>query len=166
MILLLILSDFLAFGENCRTKSAIKSARGSCIAYFRSVWGHDYLCRTSSFVKNQCYSYSLLIRFLVDALMILVSLLEPTRAPYLYFLLHSWAEILVLFVGLGMGAAAILGTLRFMYSWSLKAIVVPITLLAVAFSIYMTWVNPELSEVIGLSWDIGSMFVAYNFRVD
>ena len=45
------------------------------------------------------------------------------QAPYLYTLLNFWAEELVALVGLGVGLAAVLGTMRFLYSWSLKPLI-------------------------------------------
>ena len=44
-------------------------------------------------------------------------------APYLYALLNDWAEVLVLIVGLGVGMAAVVGTLRFFYDWPLKPLI-------------------------------------------
>ena len=42
------------------------------------------------------------------------------RAPYLYVLLNDWSEALVLVIGFSVGLAAVMGTLRFLYGWSLK----------------------------------------------
>lgn len=41
----------------------------------------------------------------LSALITLAALVHPERQPYLYFLLHQWAEVLVLTIGLGMGRA-------------------------------------------------------------
>ena len=45
------------------------------------------------------------------------------RAPYLYALLNDWADALVLVVGASVGLAAVLGTVRFLYGWSLKPLI-------------------------------------------
>ena len=78
------------------------------------------------------------------------------RAPYLYALLNFWSQELVLVVGVSVGLAAVLGTLRFLYGWSLKPIIyltlVPILLLTLFAS-----VNEDLRVVIGLAWDCGAL---------
>ena len=45
------------------------------------------------------------------------------QAPYLYALLNEWSDALVLVVGFSVGLAAVLGTLRFLYGWSLKPMI-------------------------------------------
>ena len=45
---------------------------------------------------------------------------DVATAPYLYALLNEWSEVLVLVVAVGVGLAALLGTLRFLFDWSLK----------------------------------------------
>ena len=42
------------------------------------------------------------------------------RAPYLFAMLNDWAGVLVLVVGISVGLAAAIGTMRFLYGWSLK----------------------------------------------
>jgi Protein of unknown function (DUF1538) len=84
------------------------------------------------------------------------SIVDVNRAPYLYALLNNYAEIMVLVVGVGVGLAAVLGTLRFLYGWSLKPLVymtlVPTMLLTVYFHF-----NEELAKTIGLAWDCGAV---------
>ena len=59
-------------------------------------------------------------------------------------------------VGAGVGFAAILGTVRFIYGWSLKPLiyisVIPLGLLSTFF-----WLTPELRSVLGLAWDCGAV---------
>ncbi|WP_397452789.1 DUF1538 domain-containing protein [Pseudomonas sp. NA-150] len=78
------------------------------------------------------------------------------RAPYLWAILNQWASELVLVVGASVGLAAVTGTLRFIYGWSLKPLIylslVPVLLLTV----YMAR-DPELAKVIGLAWDAGAV---------
>jgi len=59
----------------------------------------------------------------IGALKTAGSIIDVTRAPYVYSLLNDWFEVLLLVVGVEVGLAAVLGTLRFIYGWSLKAII-------------------------------------------
>ena len=81
---------------------------------------------------------------------------DVNSAPYLYALLNQWSNVLVLSVGTGVGLAAVIGTLRFLYGWSLKPLIyislVPIMLLTV-YALY----HPEIKKVIGLAWDCGAV---------
>lgn len=78
------------------------------------------------------------------------------RAPYLYAVLNFWSQELVLVVGISVGLAAVLGTLRFLYGWSLKPLIyislVPLLILTAFAS-----VNDELRVAIGLAWDCGAV---------
>ncbi len=78
------------------------------------------------------------------------------RAPYLYALLNHYADQLVLVVGFSVGAAAVLGTLRFLFGWSLKPLIYLALIPVLGLSIYCS-VNPELSKVLGLAWDAGAV---------
>jgi hypothetical protein len=92
----------------------------------------------------------------IGALKAAGSNLNPQSAPYLYLMLTEWSGALVLVVGIGVGLAAIVGTLRFVYEWSLKPIIyltlIP-TLLLTAYSA----TNHDLSTLIGLAWDCGAV---------
>jgi len=92
----------------------------------------------------------------IGALKTAGSIVDPEKAPYLHAMLNSWADMLVLVVGLGVGLAAVLGTLRFLNGWSLKPLIyatlVPILGLTAYF---MT--DPNLSQVLGLAWDCGAV---------
>lgn len=92
----------------------------------------------------------------IGALQAAGSVVDVARAPYLYTLLNEWSGTLVLIVGASVGLAAVLGTIRFLYGWSLKpliyASVIP-TLLLTAYC--MT--DPELAKTIGLAWDSGAV---------
>ena len=78
------------------------------------------------------------------------------RAPYLYVLLNEWTRELVLVVGASVGLAAVVGTLRFLYSWSLKPLIYASLVPVLALSIYSASV-PELSKALGLAWDTGAV---------
>jgi len=78
------------------------------------------------------------------------------KAPYLYALLNQWAEVLVLVVGAGVGLAAILGTIRFIYGWSLK----PLIYLTLAPTLLLTLyigTDENLSTTLALAWDCGAV---------
>lgn len=77
-------------------------------------------------------------------------------APYLYALLNSWDMSLVLIVGVGVGLAAILGTIRFIYGWSLKPLIVVSVAIALGLSFY-AMLDPELNKILGLAWDCGAV---------
>ncbi|MFT7460846.1 MAG: hypothetical protein ACI909_003536, partial [Planctomycetota bacterium] len=92
----------------------------------------------------------------IGALKTAGSIVDVGQAPYLYALLNNWAEVMVLVVGIGVGLAAVLGTLRFLYGWSLKPLVyltlIPTMLLTVYFHF-----QPELGKTLGLAWDCGAV---------
>ncbi len=92
----------------------------------------------------------------IGALQAFGSSIDVKKAPYLYELLNNWTLPLVLMVGAGVGLAAILGTLRFVYGWSLK----PLIFLALAPNALLTayfWTEPNLKSVLGLAWDCGAV---------
>ena len=92
----------------------------------------------------------------IGALQAFGSSIDVVKAPYLFELLNNWTLPLVLMVGAGVGFAAILGTVRFIYGWSLKPLiyisVIPLGLLSTFF-----WLTPELRSVLGLAWDCGAV---------
>ncbi len=77
-------------------------------------------------------------------------------APYLYALLNQWADVLVLGVGAGVGLAAVVGTLRFLYGWSLKPLVYLTLIPTIGLSLYIS-ADPQLREILGLAWDCGAV---------
>lgn len=92
----------------------------------------------------------------IGALKAAGQIVRVESAPYLYALLNDWAEVLVLGVGIGVGAAAVLGTLRFLYGWSLKPLIYASLVPALGLTIYMQ-MDPELSKTLGLAWDCGAV---------
>ena len=92
----------------------------------------------------------------IGALKAAGALVDVNRAPYLYLLLNQYSSTLVLLVGVGVGLAAVLGTLRFIYSWSLKPFiyfsVVPTLLLATYLML-----DKDLSSILGLAFDSGAV---------
>jgi hypothetical protein len=92
----------------------------------------------------------------IGALKAAGSIVSVRRAPYLYTLLNNWAGSLVLVVGAGVGLAAIFGTLRFLYSWSLKPLIYLALVPLLGLTIYIMF-NHELSKTLGLAWDCGAV---------
>jgi len=77
-------------------------------------------------------------------------------APYLYTLLNEWSEQLVLVVGIGVGTAAVLGTVRLLYGWSLKPFIYATLGPTILLTVYIQQ-NDELSKMLGLAWDCGAV---------
>jgi len=78
------------------------------------------------------------------------------RAPYLFALLNDWADVLVLVIGCSVGLAAVAGTLRFLYGWSLKPFIYISLGSALGLTLYGAS-DPELTKVLGLAWDAGAV---------
>ncbi len=78
------------------------------------------------------------------------------QAPYLYAILNFWSEELVLVVGVSVGLAAVLGTLRFLLGWSLKPLIYLSLLPVLALSLFAAS-DAELRKVLGLAWDCGAV---------
>ncbi len=78
------------------------------------------------------------------------------QAPYLYALLNDWSDALVLVVGASVGLAAVLGTLRFIYGWSLKPLIYATLAPVLALTLFAA-MDPQLQNVIGLAWDCGAV---------
>ncbi len=78
------------------------------------------------------------------------------RAPYLYALLNDWSGALVLVVGAAVGLAAVIGTLRFLYGWSLKPFIYLALAPVLLLTVYASTV-PDLIPILGLAWDAGAV---------
>ncbi|HKK15914.1 MAG TPA: DUF1538 family protein, partial [Gammaproteobacteria bacterium] len=92
----------------------------------------------------------------IGALKTAGSIVDVNQAPYLYALLNEWADIMVLMVGIGVGLAAVLGTLRFLYGWSLKPFVYIALIPTIFLTLYIS-TDPELAKTLGLAWDCGAV---------
>ncbi|NEV62889.1 DUF1538 domain-containing protein [Thiorhodococcus minor] len=92
----------------------------------------------------------------IGALKAAGQIVRVESAPYLYALLNDWSEVLVLGVGLGVGVAAVLGTLRFLYGWSLKPLIYLTLVPTLGLTLYLT-TDPELHKTLGLAWDCGAV---------
>ena len=92
----------------------------------------------------------------IGALKTAGSIVDVNKAPYLYAMLNTYSEWMVLFVGIGVGLAAVLGTLRFLYGWSLKPLVYLSLVPTLGLTLYFHS-QPELAKVLGLAWDCGAV---------
>jgi len=84
------------------------------------------------------------------------SIVDPQKAPYLYTMLNERVASTVLVVGIGVGVAAILGTVRFLYDWSLKPLIYLSLAPVILLTAYCSF-DPLLITVVGLAWDCGAV---------
>lgn len=92
----------------------------------------------------------------IGALKTAGSIVDVEKAPYLYALLNEWSDVLVLIVGMGVGLAAVTGTLRFIYGWSMKPFIYLTMIPTLCLTLYIMS-DPELSKILGLAWDCGAV---------
>ena len=92
----------------------------------------------------------------IGALQAVGAIVDPARAPYLWALLNQWSGVLVLVVGVGVGLAAVLGTVRFLYGWSLKPYIY-LTLVPLLALTMWAMADEELAKTLGLAWDCGAV---------
>jgi hypothetical protein len=92
----------------------------------------------------------------IGALKTAGQIVDVNAAPYLYALLNEWSELLVLVVGIGVGLAAVLGTIRFLYGWSLKPFIYLTLIPVLTLTFYMS-TDPLMAPVLGLAWDSGAV---------
>jgi hypothetical protein len=92
----------------------------------------------------------------IGALQVAGSIVDPEKAPYLYTLLNDRGGATVLVVGLGVGLAAVLGTVRFLRGWSLKPLIFMTVTPTLILSV-IAWNHIELSKIVGLAWDAGAV---------
>ena len=92
----------------------------------------------------------------IGALQVAGSLVDPEQAPYLFTLLNDRSGTTVLLVGLGVGLAAVLGTVRFLRGWRLK----PLIFMSLTPTLVLSIIalnNPDLTTIVGLAWDCGAV---------
>lgn len=83
-------------------------------------------------------------------------IVKPENAPVLAMFLTSKAHLLKAAVGIGVGIAAVLGTLRFVYGWSLKPIIYLCTLATLALTIAAQF-HSGMKQMVGVAWDCGGV---------
>jgi hypothetical protein len=91
------------------------------------------------------------------ALVPLGKLVDRTRAPYLFFLLSYQNTAMIFAIAMGVGIAAVVGTLKFTYQWSIKKFIVFSLALNFATTLYMQFGDPDLQPLVGVSWDCGAI---------
>lgn len=92
----------------------------------------------------------------IGALKAAGQIVSVEQAPYLYAILNFWSDELVLVVGVSVGLAAVLGTLRFLLGWSLKPLIYLSLLPVLALTVYGA-TDAKLQNVLGLAWDCGAV---------
>jgi hypothetical protein len=92
----------------------------------------------------------------IGALQAVGSIVDVERAPYLYGLLNIWTSQLVLAVGIGVGLAAVAGTVRLLFNWSLKPFIYGSLVPALALTAFCAF-DERLVYIVGLAWDCGGV---------
>jgi len=92
----------------------------------------------------------------IGALKAAGALVDVNTSPYLYLLLNDYSSTLVLLVGGGVGLAAVLGTIRFIYAWSLKPFIYFSIIPTLALTAYLM-MDENLSVILGLAYDSGAV---------
>lgn len=75
----------------------------------------------------------------IAAIRPLAALVDPHTAPYLYYMMNQQQEIMVFAIGTGVGVAAVIGTLKFLYGISLKILIAAALLPTIGAACYMQW---------------------------
>jgi hypothetical protein len=83
-------------------------------------------------------------------------IVKAEQAPVLFLLLGPKANLLKAAVGIGVGLAAVLGTLRFVRGWSLKPIIYCSVLPTLALTLIAQF-HSGMRQVVGLAWDCGGV---------
>lgn len=84
-------------------------------------------------------------------------IVDPSKAPYLWALLNQHTTKLIAVVGVGVGFASVLGTLRFVYNWSLKPMIYASLIPLLGLTAYVALTDIELVKMVGLAWDCGAV---------
>jgi hypothetical protein len=92
----------------------------------------------------------------IGALQAAGAIVERRNAPVLHALLNGWVTWVVLAICVGVGLAALLGTLRFLYGWSLKPLIYLTMLPTLGLTIYFA-ADRNLATLLGLAWDTGGI---------
>lgn len=92
----------------------------------------------------------------IGALKTAGTIVDVKQAPYLYLLLNHWNGALVLVVGLGVGLAAVIATLRLLRGWSLKPLVYFALMPTLILTLYMM-TDESLQDLLGVAWDCGAI---------
>lgn len=94
----------------------------------------------------------------IGSLQIAGSGVDPAKAPLLYEILVRKPIYLTLVISFGVGLAVTLSTLRTLYGWSLKPLIIPIVGFCVVATLLASRYE-QLATAIGLAWDCGAVIV-------
>jgi len=94
----------------------------------------------------------------IGSLQIAGSGVNPKVAPLLYDILVRKPIVLSLVISFGVGLAVTLSTLRTLFGWSLKPLILPIVGICVLATLLASR-SEQLSTAIGLAWDCGAVIV-------
>jgi hypothetical protein len=75
----------------------------------------------------------------IAAIRPLAKLVDPQSAPYLYYMMNQQQELLVLAIGVGVGLASVVGTIKFLTGISIKPFIAGSLLPTVGLACYMQW---------------------------
>jgi len=92
----------------------------------------------------------------IGALKTAGKIVDPQHAAFLYILLNQWSAVLVLVIGMGVGLAAVVATLRLIGGWSLKPFIYFSLLPIFGITLYLM-TDSQTSHLIGLAWDCGAV---------
>lgn len=92
----------------------------------------------------------------IGALKSVGSLTDPESAAWLSYLLNVHSEQVVLAVAVSVGMAVLVSMLRFMQGWTMKPVVIIVTLACLGMTWYLAS-DPALAPLIGLAWDCGAI---------
>ena len=107
-----LMLGLMPFGETIGTKLPIKSSLPVILGF--------------SFVLGVMATYA---EPAISVLKAAGSNVKPDEAPLLYSILHEFADQLVIAIAIGVGLSVLFGVLRFLYGWSLKWYVLPLSLI-------------------------------------
>jgi hypothetical protein len=94
----------------------------------------------------------------IGSLQIAGGAVNPKAAPLLYDILTNKPVLLSLVISFGVGLAVTLSTLRTLYGWSVKPLILPIVGVCVGATLLASR-SEQLGTAIGLAWDCGAVIV-------
>ena len=92
----------------------------------------------------------------IAALRELGSTVPVWKSPLLYYVLERHTEELIYAIGIGVGAAVIIGLTRFYYDFSIKPLIFIIIPIVLGFTLWAHY-DEKLNSLIGLAWDSGAV---------
>ncbi len=92
----------------------------------------------------------------IAVLRLLGSSLSAWEAPLLFMLLNRYSTVLILAIGIGVGAAVVLSLLRAYFVWSLKPLILTLVPMVLGLTVW-AYLTPNLRLITGLAWDAGGV---------